>query len=112
MTTETTAKRHTSLRTNALKVGAVYDFEIYNNGDAEPVMRAHATVVSVPGCPVRDMGKADAMVLQVEGEEGTRELVRNNHEPFYLVTRSTPTRMSRVRFHSVVSEPEAEEVTA
>ena len=114
MTAETTIKRRTSLRTNALKVGSVYDFEIYNNGDDKAVLRAPATVLEVPSCPIRDMGKDDAMIIQVEGETEVRRLVRNNNRPFYLETRSTPTRMSRVRFHTEISSKQdsEEEATA
>ena len=108
-----TKKRRTSIRTNTLKVGATYDFEIYNNGQEKPVLRAPATIVSIPFEPfiVKDMDEDSALVIQVEGEEGTRDLTRINGKPFYLITRVDGKRNSRVRFHSMISAP-AEETEA
>lgn len=111
VTNETKATRVTSIRTNTLRPGATYDFEIYNNGKDVPVLRAPATIVSIPFEPliVKDMAGSDAIVIQVWGEEGTRELVRNNTTPYYLITRVEGKRNSRVRFHSVISEAPVEE---
>lgn len=101
-------KKRVSIRTNTLAVGTTYDFEIYNNGQKEPVLRAPATVISIPFTPliVKDMSEDDQIMLQVEGEDEPRALVRNGGHPFYLITRVDGKRNSRVRFHSVISEPE------
>lgn len=98
MTTVTTRK--TSIRSDSLSEGVTYDFEVYKNGESSPVMRRPATVISVPGCPVKDMGSSDAVILQIEGGSEI-SLVRNNTHPFYLVTR-VGNRNCRVRFHSVI----------
>ena len=105
------AKKRVSIRTNTLSVGTTYDFEIYNNGQKEPVLRAPATVVSIPFSPliVKDMSSDDAVVIQVENEAEPRRLTRIDSYPFYLITRVDGKRNSRVRFHSIISEPEAQE---
>lgn len=95
-------KRKTSLRSDTVIEGHIYDFEIYKNG-GDTVIRANATVIKNPGFHIRDYGSDDFMLIKVDGEEEERKLVKSSGKPFFLITRVDDKRNCRVRFHSDIT---------
>ncbi|AXH72526.1 MAG: hypothetical protein [Caudoviricetes sp.] len=103
-------KRPISLRSDTVKVGSRYSFEIYKNGGAT-VVSGIATVMEKPEHHIRDYGSEDAVVVQIEGESEPRRLVRGKHHPYFLVTRVDNKRNCRVRFREEIVPTVTDEVT-